>query len=82
MNHKSSFNNINKRHTTELESYIWDLKDNNTYFKIAKSKFNTQFGCILCNLEKIQTDTTDKTKLLKKKKRKANYLYTLPKVLF
>ena len=68
-NHKSSFNNTNKRHTTELANYIWNLKDNNTDFKIeweilnrTKSKFNTKFGCRLCNLEKIQINKTDKTK--------------------
>ena len=27
-NNKSSFNNINKRHTTELSNYILNLKDN------------------------------------------------------
>ena len=51
-NHKSSFNYINKRNTTELASYIWNLKDNNTDYRIkweilnwTKSKFNTKFGC-------------------------------------
>ena len=33
-NHKSSFNNINKRHTTELSNYTWNLKDNKTDFKM------------------------------------------------
>ena len=34
MTHLSLFNNTNKRHTTELANYIWDLKNNNTGFKI------------------------------------------------
>ena len=33
-NHKSSFNNINRRHTTELSNYILNLKDNKVEFKI------------------------------------------------
>ena len=88
-NHKYSFNNINKRHTTKLANYIWDLKDNNTDFKIEweilnwiRSKFNTQLGCRLCHLEKIQIDKTDKTKSLNKKKRTTKYLHTLLKVFF
>ena len=31
-NHKSSFNNIKKRHITELVNYAWDLK----MFKVTK----------------------------------------------
>ena len=34
INHKSSFNNTNKRHTTELANYILNLKGNNTDYKI------------------------------------------------
>ena len=88
-NHKSSFNNINKRHTTELANYIWNLKDNNTDFKIeweilnrTKSKFNTKFGCRLCNLEKIQIDKTDKTKSLNKKSERQNICIHYKKFFF
>ena len=45
------------RHNTELSNCIWDLKENNTDFKIklemlnrTKSKFNIKSGCKLCNL--------------------------------
>ena len=38
----------------------------------TKSKFNTKFGCRLCNLEKIQIDKTDKTKSLNKKSERQN----------
>ena len=65
-NHKSSLNNFNKRHTSEPENYIWNLKDNDTDYKIKweilnKTKFYTQFGCRLCNLEKTEIDKSDKT---------------------
>ena len=59
MNQKYSLKNTNKRHTTELASYLWNLKDNNTDYKIkwevlngTKSKFYIKFGCRLCKLEK------------------------------
>ena len=88
-NHKSSFNNTNKRHTTELANYIWNLKDNNTDFKIkweilnrTKSKFNTKFGCRLCNLEKIQINKTDKTKTLNKKSERQNICIHYQKFFF
>ena len=78
-NHKSSFNNINKRHATELSNYIWNLKDNKTDFKIkweilnrTKSKFNTKYGCKLCNLEKIEIDKSDKNITLNKKSERQN----------
>ena len=78
-NHKSSFNNINKRHTTELSNYIWNLKDNKTDFKIkweilnrTRSKFNTKYGCKLCNLEKIEIDKSDKNITLNKKSKRQN----------
>ena len=32
----SQFNNMNKRHATELVNYIQDLKDTNTDFKINR----------------------------------------------
>ena len=66
--------NIKKRHTTELANYIWNLKDNSTDYKIkwevlnwTKPKFNTKFGCKLCNLEKIKIDKSDKYISLNKK---------------
>ena len=53
-NHKYSFGNVNKRHTTELAIYVSNLKDNNTVYKIdieilnrTKPKPNTKVYCSL-----------------------------------
>ena len=61
MNYESSFNNINKRHITEIANYIWDFKDYNTNFtkkwetlNKTKLKLNTHFGCRHCNSKKIK----------------------------
>ena len=88
-NHKSSFNNINKRHTTELANYIWNLKDNNTDYKIkweilnrTKLKFNTKFGCKLCNLEKIEIEKSDKNVTLNKKSERQNICIHYQKYFF
>ena len=89
-NHESSFNNINKIHTTELASYIWNLKDNETDYKTkweilsrTKSKFNTKFGCKLCNSEMLEMYKSDKNITLKKKSERQNlcihYLKLSPK---
>ena len=78
--------NIKKRHTTELANYIWNLKGNNTDYKIkwkilnrTKSKFITKFRFKLCNLEKRETDKSDKD--IKQEKRKTKHLYPLSKIL-
>jgi hypothetical protein len=58
-NHKTSFNNYEKRHSTELCKYIWNLKNNNISFSIrwkilkrAKSYCNASKRCNLCIWEK------------------------------
>ena len=73
-NHKTTFLNKNKRHSTELANYIWKLKDKNIDFKIeweilnrTKTKFNYRKGCKLCNLEKIQIDKVNKAVSLNKR---------------
>jgi hypothetical protein len=33
-NHKASFNNYEKRNSTELSKYIWNLKNNNISYSI------------------------------------------------
>ena len=40
-NHKSSFNKINEKHTTELPNYNPNLKDNNTDYKIKWEILNS-----------------------------------------
>ena len=58
-NHKHSFNNIQKGHSTELSNYIWTLKDKNIDFNIswkilkhAKVFSNNNSKCKLCLYEK------------------------------
>ena len=88
-NHKTSFNNINKRHTTELANYTWSLKYNNTDYKIkweilnrTNSKFNTKFGCKLCSLEKILINKSDKNITLNKQSEKLNKCIHYQKYFF
>jgi len=57
--HKHSFNNRDKKHSTELSQHVWTLKDNNRDFNIewkvlgsARSYSNVTKRCALCNLEK------------------------------
>lgn len=57
--HKSTFNNKNKRHSTELSKHIWSLKEQQKDFKIewtilreAKSYNNRTKRCQLCTMEK------------------------------
>jgi hypothetical protein len=58
-NHKASFNNYEKRNSTELSKYIWNLKNNNISYSIrwkilkrAKSYSNASKRCNLCIWEK------------------------------
>lgn len=58
-NHKHTFNNTDKRTSTELSAYIWKLKDNNITFSIkwkilahAKAYTNISRYCNLCTTEK------------------------------
>ena len=88
-NRKSAFNNINKRHTRKLANYIWNLKDNNTDYKIkweilnrTIQKFNTKFGCKLCNLEKIEINKSDKNITLNKKSEIQNICIHYQKYFF
>ena len=73
-NHKTTFLNKNKRHSTELANYVWKLKDSGTKFDIkwdilntTKTKFNYRNGCKLCNLEKIEIDKVNKSISLNKR---------------
>lgn len=58
-NHKTTFNNISKRHSTELSSYIWELKETNISYNIkwnilshARPYSKNSRKCKLCTLEK------------------------------
>jgi hypothetical protein len=58
-NHKASFNNYEKRNSTKLSKYIWNLKNNNISYSIkwkilkrAKSYNNASKRCNLCIWEK------------------------------
>jgi hypothetical protein len=57
--HKASFNNYEKRNSTELSKYIWNLKNNNISYSIrwkilkrTKSYSNASKRCNLCIWEK------------------------------
>ena len=43
----------------------------------TSSKFNTKFGCKLCNLEKIEIDISDKNITLNKKSENKTYASTI-----
>ena len=58
-NHKASSSNYEKRNSTELSKYIWNLKNNNISYSIrwkivkrAKSYSNASKRCNLCIWEK------------------------------
>ena len=58
-NHKASFTHRNKKNSTELSKYIWQLKDSGSDFSITwkvlkrtKSYSNSTNSCSLCNWEK------------------------------
>ena len=58
-NHKASFNDRNKRNSTELSKYIWELKDRNEEYGIkwkvlhhAQPYNNVSKRCNLCLAEK------------------------------
>ena len=58
-NHKASFTHRNKKNSTELSKYIWQLKDSGSDFGITwkvlkrtKSYSNSTNSCSLCNWEK------------------------------
>ena len=50
--------------------------------KQKKSKFNTKLGCRLYNLEKIETDKSDKTITLNKKSERQNICIHYQKYFF
>ena len=43
-NHKSSFNNPSKRHSTELSKHVWHLKEARSKFKINLGNFKTNLS--------------------------------------
>ena len=58
-NHKSTFNNSNRKNSTELSKHIWQLKENNSKFTIewsilshASPYSNNSKRCNLCICEK------------------------------
>ena len=48
----------------------------------TKSKFNTKFGCRLCNLKKIEIDKSDKNITLNKKSERQNICIDYLKYFF
>ena len=48
----------------------------------TKSKFNSKFGCRICNLEKIQIDKTDKNKSINKKSERQSICIHYHKEIF
>jgi hypothetical protein len=70
-NHKASFTDKNKRHSTEISKYVWKQKDNKTPYTIswkiikrAKPYSPRNGKCNLCLWEKLLITTADKTTLL------------------
>ena len=73
-NHKTSFENPDKRNSTELSKYIWQLKKEKRRFSIKwtilKQTLSYRSGakyCDLCLQEKLHILKVDKTKLLNKR---------------
>ena len=73
-NHKTSFENPDKRNTTELSKYIWQLKKEKGRFSIKLSILkqtpsyrSVAKNCDLCLQEKLHILKGDKTKLLNKR---------------
>ena len=73
-NHKSSFKNTNKAHSTSLSSYIWELKNNNTPFTSdwsimghAKAYSSKVRNCQLCLMEKTFIMLSDPKQTLNKR---------------
>ena len=73
-NHKTSFENPDKRNSTELSKYIWQLKKEKRRFSIkwtilkqTPSYRSGAKNCDLCLQEKLHILKGDKTKLLNKR---------------
>ena len=73
-NHKASFNNKQKRYSTELSNYLWQLKDKDKNYKLkweilcrTKTKPNNNKTCKLCSLEKYEIEKTEKSTSLNKR---------------
>ena len=72
-NHKTSFTDVNLRTRTDLASYIWQLKEQNTTYKIdwkiitkAKSYKIGSRACNLCYTEKFFILGSDRNIILNK----------------
>jgi hypothetical protein len=70
-NHKNSFANERKRHSTEISKYVWSLRDKNTPYKItwkilkqAQPYSPRTKRCNLCLWEKFHIITSNKANLL------------------
>ena len=73
-NHKASFNNKQKRYSTELSNYLWQLKDKDKNYTLnweilcrTKTKPNNNKTCKLCSLEKYEIEKTEKAISLNKR---------------
>merc|ERR1712096_567660 len=71
-NHKASFNNKQKRYSTELSNYLWQLKDKDKNYKLkweilCRTKPNNNKTCKLCSLEKYEIEKTEKSTSLNKR---------------
>ena len=73
-NHKSSFNIEEKKNTTELSKYVWELKNKKSDFQItwsilkrASAYSNRTKKCQLCLWEKYFIITSDKSSTLNKR---------------
>ena len=73
-NHKARFNNKQKRYSTELSNYLWQLKDKDKNYKLnweilcrTKTKPNNNKTCKLCSLEKYEIEKTEKSMSLNKR---------------
>ena len=73
-NHLYSFRNENRKTSTELSKYIWELKESKTPYNIAWSIVkhatpytNVSKRCDLCTTEKLIILTADKRSLLNKR---------------
>ena len=87
-NHKSSFKNANKAHSTSLSSYIWELKNNNTPYTTDWSimgraqAYNRKVrNCQLCLMEKTYIMMSDPKKTLNKRNEIASKCRHRDKVL-
>ena len=90
--HNASFNNTNRRNTTELSKHVWTLKDQGMPYKIswkiiekANAYSNNTKRCMLCICEKYhiiynhqQATLNKRTEILNTCRHSRKYLLTHP----